>query len=70
MIDQILTPAGGWNVLTPNWDPTGYDLTRALKKVHVDYWKDALFTVTIRGDWLDAKKNAINVSLFVFYCLI
>lgn len=63
-INQVLKPAGGWQAI-PNvtrWDSATYQLTAAMKKVHVDFWKDALFHVRIGPDWVDYTKHVVEVK--------
>jgi len=61
-INKILNPSGGWNALG-TWDESQYSVTNALKKVHIDFYRDALFKVSVAGDWLDFRKNSIQVNV-------
>ena len=60
----MLMPAGGWNAL-PGWD-NSYSLTNAMKKVHIDFWMDALISVRVTGDWVNHTKNVISVSVCLY----
>lgn len=59
-LDQILTPSGGWQAIG-TWNEATYDLTEALKKVHIDFWRTSLFTVRVGPDWEDYKRNVLEV---------
>lgn len=63
-IDNVLKEAKGWNVIASRtfWDANDYDLTTVMKKVHIDFWMDSLFRVTITPDRLDSSINAIQVG--------
>lgn len=60
-LDQILTPSGGWNAIG-TWNEATYSLTDAIKKVHIDYWRNSLFTVHVGTDWEDPKRNVLEVE--------
>ncbi|XP_067944165.1 endothelin-converting enzyme homolog [Watersipora subatra] len=63
-VDKVLKEAGGWNILPQE---TGYKNTfqikDMLKKVHVDFWTDALFRAFVGTDWIDTSKNTIQIGL-------
>lgn len=61
-ITKLINPAGGWNALG-TMDEATYDLTSALKKVHNDFWTDALFSITVGSDWVFYERSIIQVRL-------
>lgn len=62
-IDNILKPAGGWNTISEitGWSQEGYNINNAMKKVHVDFWKNALVRISVGQDWEDTTKNVMQV---------
>lgn len=74
-VNQVLRPAYGWNVIPSisGYDAPTYDISTAMKKVHVDFMVTSLFNVKIGTDWNDYTKNVIEVSnlhmhiLFLFH---
>lgn len=65
-MNTVVMPALGWNVLADytRWTAAGYDLTAAMKKVHIDFWQDSLFTVKVGYDWIDPNQHVVEVSSF------
>ncbi|XP_050412358.1 endothelin-converting enzyme 1 [Patella vulgata] len=61
-LEKVLPGVGGWYVLD-TWNSATYDYKAMLNKVHVDYWTDAFFTFSVKTDWLDWRKTAIQVDL-------
>lgn len=65
-INQIMAPAGGWQAIG-TMDERTYSITAAMKKVHIDFWQNALFQVSVGPDWIDQKRNVVQVSLTARY---
>lgn len=60
-INNILTPSGGWQALG-SFNEATYDLTNAMKKVHIDFYQNALFKIQIGNDWVNRDKHVVEVS--------
>ena len=60
-ISKFLNPAGGWFALGTAQE-NSYNITNAMKKVHVDFWLDALFHVSVGPDWIYPRQNTIEVK--------
>ncbi|XP_067928939.1 endothelin-converting enzyme 1-like [Watersipora subatra] len=58
--NSVLEKAGGWGAMG-TLDEGAFNFTEAIKKVRVDFWKDALFTVSVGQDWIDVHLNSIQV---------
>lgn len=63
-VEKMVTPAGGWQAIGTMNEAT-YDITNALKKVHIDFWLRSLFTVRVAADWNDPRRHIIEVMLSV-----
>ncbi|KAK6174952.1 hypothetical protein SNE40_013504 [Patella caerulea] len=61
-LKKVLPGVGGWYVLD-TWNSETYDYKALLNKVHVDFWTDAFFTFSVKTDWLDWTKRAIQIDL-------
>ncbi|XP_048241765.1 endothelin-converting enzyme 1-like [Haliotis rufescens] len=61
-LDQVVAKAGGWYVIG-TWNESTYDFEDSLRKTHVDFWTNAFFTFSVRTDWLDWRKIAIQIDL-------
>ncbi|XP_067655795.1 endothelin-converting enzyme 1-like [Haliotis asinina] len=61
-LDQVVAKTGGWYGIG-TWNETTYDFEDALRKTHVDFWTNAFFTFSVRTDWLDWRKTAIQIDL-------
>lgn len=70
-IDEVVKPAGGWQAISTitGWSTDGYDTNAAMKKVHIDFWLSSLFSVTVSPDWVDQKKNVLEVKDKVSYLI-
>ena len=64
-IDQIVAPTGGWQVLG-DFDEASYDITQAMKKVHVDFYQNSIFSARITPDPLNSRRNVIQVGLWAW----
>ncbi|ESO95504.1 hypothetical protein LOTGIDRAFT_85938, partial [Lottia gigantea] len=60
-LEKVISKVGGWYVLDTMED--SYDYKKMFKKVHVDFWTDALFTFNVRTDWLNWLKTSIQVRI-------
>ena len=61
-VDKILKPAGGWKALGTGWNENTYNLTAAMKSVHIDFWRDALFRIHVGTDMKSPTRNTIQVG--------
>lgn len=59
-----MIPALGWHMLAERtrWTASGYDLTAAMKKVHIDFWQDSLFAASVSTDRVDTTQNVVEVA--------
>lgn len=60
-ITLILNSAYGWQALG-TMDERTYSISKAMKKVHVDFWLDALFHVSVGRDQVYPRRNVVEVS--------
>ncbi|ESO95505.1 hypothetical protein LOTGIDRAFT_61818, partial [Lottia gigantea] len=60
-LEKVISKVGGWYVIDTMED--SYDYKNMLKKVHVDFWTDVLFTFNVKTDWLNWLKTSIQIDL-------
>uniref|UniRef100_A0A0B7AHI1 Peptidase M13 N-terminal domain-containing protein n=1 Tax=Arion vulgaris TaxID=1028688 RepID=A0A0B7AHI1_9EUPU len=58
-LTKVVPALGGWKLLG-TWD-TNWDFNTALKKVHADFWVDALYSPSVGVDWNDGTKRVIEI---------